>query len=172
MAYADRPDLVITHKHYLDIISWAKHDPTAKIISAVPCLMNKETLEAHGNRAKLPARIHVNDALMLALSRCHMELVLAALIEAIFVIMGKPDTTVCQCPLAMDKWLELVVAPKQRMLGLIIDRNNLTVGIPPDYVAEVLNLINTTWHSHRRCFTIGEAQKLTGKLGHLAEGTH
>jgi hypothetical protein len=73
-----------------------------------------------------------------------MELVLATLIEAIFVIMGKPDTTVRQCPLAMNKWLELVVAPKQRMLGLIIDRNNLTVGIPPDYVAEVLDLINTT----------------------------
>ena len=47
-----------------------------------------------------------------------MELVLAALIEAIFVIMSKPDTAVCQCPLAMDKWLDLVVAPKQRMLGL------------------------------------------------------
>jgi hypothetical protein len=101
-----------------------------------------------------------------------MELVLAALIEAIFVILGKPDTTVCQCPLVMDKWLELVVAPKQRMLGLIIDTNILTIGIPPDYVAEVLDLINTTWHSHRRCFTVGQAQKLTRKLGHLAEGAH
>jgi hypothetical protein len=58
----------------------------------------------------------------------------------------------------MDKWLELVIAPKQKMLGLIIDMNNLTVGILPDYVAEVLNLINTTWHSHRHCFTVREAQ--------------
>ncbi len=161
MAYADRPDLVITHKHYLDMISWDEHDLTAKIIPAVPCLMNKGTLETHGNRAKLPARIYVDDALMLALSRCHMELVLAALIEAIFVIMGKPDTTVCQCPLAMDKWLELAVAPKQIMLGLIIDMNKLTVGILPDYIAEILNLIDTTWYSHRHRFTIGEAQKLT-----------
>ena len=117
MAYADRPDLVITHKHYLDMISWAKHDPTAKITPAFPCLMNKGTLEAHGNRAKLPARIYVDDALMLALSICHMELVLAALIEAIFVIMGKPDMTVCQCPLVMDRWLKLVIAPKQKCLG-------------------------------------------------------
>jgi hypothetical protein len=56
------------------------------------------------------------------------------------------------------------------MLGLIINTNTLTVGTPPDYVKEVLNLINTTWHLHRRCFTVGEAQRLTGKLGHLAEG--
>jgi hypothetical protein len=169
VAYANRPDLVIMHKYYLDTISWAKHDPTAKITPAFPCLMNKGTLEAHCNRAKLPARIYANDALMLALSRGHMEQVLAAVIEDIFVIMGKPDMTLHQGPLAMDKWFELVIALKQRMLRLIIDTNNLTVGIPPDYVAKVLDLISTTWHSHRRCFTIGEAQKLTGKLGHLVE---
>jgi hypothetical protein len=48
----------------------------------------------------------------------------------------------------------------------------MTVGIPPDYVTEVLDLLNTTWHSHRRRFTVGEAQRLTGKLGHLAEGAN
>ncbi len=101
-----------------------------------------------------------------------MELKLAALIEDIFVIIGKPDTTVRQCPLAMDKWLDLIVAPKQRMPGLIIDKNNLTVGILPDYVAEVLDLLDTTWHSHHRRFTVGEAQQITGKLGHLAEGAN
>ncbi len=129
MVYADHPDLVITHKYYLNMISWAKHDLTTKIIPTVPCSMNKGTLETHGNREKLPARIYVDNALMLALSRCHMEQVLTTLIKAIFAIMGKPNTTVFQCPLAVDKWLELVVALKQRMLWLIIDTNNLTVGI-------------------------------------------
>ncbi len=56
------------------------------------------------------------------------------------------------------------------MLGLLIDTNTLTVGIPPDYIKEVLDLKKSTWHSHRLCFTVGEAQRLTGKLGHLAEG--
>jgi hypothetical protein len=44
----------------------------------------------------------------------------------------------------MDKWLDLVVAPKQRMLGLEIDTNKLTVGIPQDYLEEVLDLLNMT----------------------------
>ena len=44
----------------------------------------------------------------------------------------------------MEKQLELAVAPKQRMIGLIIDMDNLMVGIPIDYFAEVLALINTT----------------------------
>ena len=97
--YTEHPDLVIKHNQYLEMISWAKYDPNAKINPALPCLMNKGTLDDQGNRAKLPARIYVDDALMLALSKlgskCNMKLVLAALIKAIFVIMGKPDTAVC-----------------------------------------------------------------------------
>jgi hypothetical protein len=48
-----------------------------------------------------------------------MELKLAALLKAIFVIMGTPDTKVHQCPLALDKWWDLIVTSQQRMLGLI-----------------------------------------------------
>ncbi len=170
MVYADRLDLVIKHAFYLDMIAWEKPNPTVSITQAVRCLINKETFVAQGNRMKLPARIYVDDALVLALSKCHMKQVLAALIKAIFVIMGKPDTRVRQCPLALDKWAELIVAPRQRMLELLIDTYTLTVGIPPDYIKEVLDLINSMWHLHRHRFTVGEAQRLNGKLGHHAEG--
>ncbi len=71
---------------------------------AFPCLINTGTRDVH-----LPARIYLDDALLLGLSRGQMELKLVALIKAIFVIMGEPDTTVRQCPLAMDKWLELLL---------------------------------------------------------------
>ncbi len=90
--------------------------------------------------------MYVNDALMLALYIHHMKMVLAAMIEAIFIVMGKPDVAVRQCPLAMDKWLELVIVSKQTMLGLIIDTNRHTVAIPPKYLQEVLGLLNSTWH--------------------------
>jgi hypothetical protein len=46
----------------------------------------------------------------------------------------------------MDKWLELVIGPKQTMLGLIINTNRLTVTIPPKYFQKVLKLLNSTWH--------------------------
>jgi hypothetical protein len=48
------------------------------------------------------------------------------MIKAIFVVMGETDVAVRQCPLAMDKWLELVIGPKQTMLGLTIN----TTGSP------------------------------------------
>jgi hypothetical protein len=162
VVYADCLNLVIRHAFNLDMIVWEKPDPTVSITQAVRCsIINKGTFEAQGNRMKLPARIYVDDALVLALLKCHMTQVLAALIESIFVIMSKPDTRVRQCPLALDKWAELILAPRQRMLGLLIDTNTLTVGIPPNYIKEVLDLMNSTWHLQRHCFTIGEAQRLT-----------
>jgi hypothetical protein len=60
----------------------------------------------------------------------------------------------------MDKGLELVIGPKQTMLGLIINTNRLTVAIPAKYLQEVLDLLNSTWHPNQRCFKVSEAQKL------------
>ncbi len=41
-----------------------------------------------GNRIDLPARIYIDNALMLALNADHIKMVLAATIEAIFIVMG------------------------------------------------------------------------------------
>jgi hypothetical protein len=72
----------------------------------------------------------------------------------------------------MDKWLELVMGPKQTMLELIIDTNRLTVAISAKYLQEVFDLLNSTWHPNRRCFKVSEAQKLTGKLAWLSKGAN
>jgi hypothetical protein len=55
-----------------------------------------------------------------------------------------------------------------RLTALIEAR--LTVSTPMGYVQEVLELLNNTWHVGQKQFIVLEAQKLTGKLGHLAEG--
>jgi hypothetical protein len=106
---------------------------------------------------------------MLATSKACMEQVLAALIEAIFIVMGEPDTDVRQCPLAKDKWGELIICPKQVLLDIVIDTNRLTIVA---YIQGVYSLINSTWHVACQCFTVQEAQELTEKLGHLAEGAN
>ena len=63
-----------------------------------------------------------------------------------------------------------MVGPILLMHGLIINTNKLTVAIPENYITELCDLMDTTWHVNRQSFTVHEAQKLTGKLGHLAEG--
>jgi hypothetical protein len=113
------------------MLKWEEIDPSAKLTPASSCNINCGIMDDTGNRIDLPACIYVDNALMLALDADHMKMVLAATIEAIFIVMGKPDVAIRQCPLAMDKWLELVIGPKLTMLGLIIDTSILTVTIPP-----------------------------------------
>jgi hypothetical protein len=143
--FANGPDLVVRHKKFIDMLKWEEIDPSAELTPAFSCTINRGIMDDAGKRRDLPACIYVDDGLMLALNADHMKMVLAATIEAIFIVMGKPDVAVRQCPLAMDKWLELVIDPKQTMLGLIIN-NRLTVAIPPKYLQEVLKLLNSTWH--------------------------
>ena len=170
VVYADRPDLVDKHRDYLDMITWAPIDPSIIPTRAKKCPINPGVTDNYGSTKQLPARIYVDDALLVAAARYQMELKLAALIEAIFVVMGEANTSVRQCPLALDKWLGLVVGPILTMLGLTIDTNKLTVAIPTKYVTDVRDIINATWHTSRCTFTVQEAHTLTGKLGHLSEG--
>ena len=151
------------------MLKWEEIDPSAKLTPAFSCTINCGIMDDAGKRRDLPAHIYVNNALMLALDADHMKMVLAATTKAIFIVMGEPDVAVRQCPLAMDKWLELVIRPKQTMLGLIIDTNRLTITIPAKYLQEVLDLLNSTWHPNQHHFKVSEIQKLTGKLAHLAE---
>ncbi len=142
--FANRADLVIKHKRYLDIIRWEDLSLPVNITSAFPCTINRGIIDDFGIRIDLPARIYVDNAIMLAVSIDHMKMVLAAMIEAIFVVMGEPNKLVRQCPLAMDKWSELIVGPRQMVLGLIIDTDKMTVSIPAKYRREVLQLLDTT----------------------------
>ena len=157
--FANRPDLTIKHRRYLDMIWWAEIYSTVKITLAIACTILCRLRAMLKSEMLQKARYFVDNALMLALCQAHMNWVLAALIEAIFVVMGEPDTALRQCPLAMDKWLELVVGPIL-MMGLIINTNKLIVAIPEKYVSKLCNLINTTWHVNCQSFTVQEAQHL------------
>ncbi len=148
VVYVHSPDLIKKHRKFLDMISWATLDPAPDVARAIPCSINTGVLDNQGNRVPLPARIYVDDALTLATSKENMEQVLAALIEAIFVIMGAPDTSVRQCSLAIDKWGKLHTAPIQTMLGLFIDTNRMIASVPDDCIQGVCLLINSTWHTH------------------------
>ncbi len=119
-------------------------NPNATKVQAFPCAINQGIIDGNGKWINLPTCIYVDDALMLATSIEQMKMVLATMIEAIFTVMGKPNYSVWQCPLAMVKWNELVIVPRQIGLGLIIDTNRLTVAIPLKYLKEVRDLFDSS----------------------------
>ena len=146
VVYANRPDLVAKHKYYLDMIRWATNNPTIKLTQATACAINTGVMDKNGAATKRPARIFVDNSLLLEIGLRLMEMALASLIEAIFVIMVKPDAAIRQCLLALDKWEDMAPGPIPTMLGLVLDTNKLTVAIPGPYVCEIHNLIDTALH--------------------------
>jgi hypothetical protein len=101
--YANQPDLVVKHTQKMDMNGWAELDPNTPITPVVACKINTGIVSINGVEKKLQAGIYVDNALLLEHSKLQILMKLAAPIKAIFAVIGKPDTTVRQCPLAMDK---------------------------------------------------------------------
>ena len=92
--FANRPDLVEKHKEYIDMINW--NVPTAhfnKPTRAFKCPLNPGVVDEFGNVIHHPSRIWVDDILIAAVGVANMKMVLAAVIEAIFTVLGQPDIT-------------------------------------------------------------------------------
>ena len=87
--------------------------------------MHQGVINEDGTEQPSKSRIYVDGALMVARNKAKMEMALTATLEEFFTVMGKPNTILRQCLVAMDKWLELVVASRQAILGL-------TCNIPVD----------------------------------------
>jgi hypothetical protein len=89
--FANRPNLVIRHKKLIDMLKWEEIDSSIKLTPAFSCTINRGITDDTRNQIDLPACICANDALMLAIDVDHMKMVLAAMIKAIFIVMGEPN---------------------------------------------------------------------------------
>jgi len=168
--YAQRDDWVDKHKKLLDELTWSDDlSPRSDLVKAFPCSVNQGVVDEKGLLAPMTANIYVDDILAAAARQMNMLRLLAAIIEAIFTVCGSPDIAVRQCPLSLEKWHELIVGPRQIVLGLVIDANTMTVGISDDYIQKVRDLLSS-WDPNKRFFKVNDMQKLVGKLARLGEG--
>ena len=128
-------------------------------VRAFKCPLNPGFIDEIGNVIYHPSIIWVDGILIAAVGVANMRLALAAVIEAVFTVLGQPDTTKRQCPLATDKWLDLIAEETQTALGLVVNTRKLTVGIPRKYLNETLSLLSKVWPKNRKRFTAIEALK-------------
>ena len=150
------------------MLVWEDNDTWAgDLVQAIKCPLNPGIQDQYG---PLEAHIYVDDILALAVDKQNILRRLAAIIGAIFTVCGRPMIEVCQCPLSLKKWEELVVGSVQTVLGLTVNTNKLTVGITPEYRKQVRDLLTVAWSSSRRIFKVADMQKLIGKMARLGEG--
>ena len=167
--FQDRDDLVEKYEKYLKMIKW-DDDVPPPAVKAKGCKLRPGVVDAEGNHVPRPARMYVDDALAAEAAKARMKRKLAAIIEAIFCLMGFPDEEKRRCPLSLDKWEGMTVGPFQTLLGLFYDTVNLTRGTTPEFRAELLAYLHEFWPLSRTTFTAHEMQVLVGKLARLAKG--
>jgi hypothetical protein len=162
-------DLVIKHKDLLDALKWDESPAAPNLVKAVRCELNKGVLNDDSTLSPPSAEVYVEDIMAAAVRKKWILKLLAAIIESIFVVCGRPDTDVRQCPLSLEKWGELIVGPRQIILGLVVDTNEMTVRMSDEYLSEVQVLITAKWNCKRKFFRVNDMQKLVGKLARLGE---
>ena len=84
--YSIRTDLISKHKSLLDMLVWEDGDtPTCQLVQAEKCRINLGIPDQHG---PLEAYIYVDDILASAVGKQMMLRLLAAVIQAIFMVCG------------------------------------------------------------------------------------
>ena len=72
---------------------------------------------------------------------CCFDQAVAASIEAIFILLSESNMTLLQDPIPLDKLHELLATPITWILGLILYLHCMTIGTPPEFIAETINLL-------------------------------
>jgi hypothetical protein len=134
---------------------------------AIACPLNHGIPELDGS---LEAYIYVDDIMGSAVDKFNILRLLAATIEAFFVVCGRANIEVRQCSLSIEKWEQLVIGPIQTVLGPTVNTNKLTVAITQEYLDQVRELLTLHWPISCRIFKVADIQKLVGKLARLGEG--
>jgi hypothetical protein len=164
-------DLVEKHTELLSLLKWDDLFAASQSITpAVPCALNQGVLDHNGNIIATDGNIYVDDILSAGVPKDYVNKLLAATIEAIFTVCGEPQIDIRQCPLSLEKWLEMMIGPTQIVFGLYVNTNKMTIGITQEYREQVKSMLNDNWTSKCRFFRAGDMQKLVGKIARLGEG--
>ena len=159
----DHSHLLSKHKSYLDMIHF-DHPESHTIASLMPDPLNQgvHVLEMISNTLHIP---HVDDNLMAdILDRIKQAIVASA--ESCFTIFGDRCDHIRPCPLSLEKLKQGSCSPIRTQLGISINTNLLTVGLPVDKHLKIQHQMEA-FHLRRKCCSILEGATLLGLLEHI-----
>jgi len=101
--------------------------------------------------------------------RERIEQVIAASIEAIFILLGDGAIHHRQHPVCFDKLEQTPIDWTNRLLGVEINTRSLAVRTPVEYVQGTTHLLTHKWHPAVNRWFVLEMESLTGRLGHISD---
>jgi hypothetical protein len=141
--------LVVKHHAVLDKIKWCcslRGSRRPRFTTAFRDVLNPRVMDDTGTPAPTPHGVYVDDDIYLDIADPRrFKQAIAASTEAIFILLGASNTSLRQEPISWDKLHELLTAPVNRILGLVLDLRRLTISIPPEFTSATVTLLRSTW---------------------------
>ena len=155
--------LLSKHAEYLDMIQF-QHTEGSSLASLIPDPLNNGVLVL-GMPINTPHIPFVDDNLMAdTLPRIPQAIV--GNIESCFQHFGTRNDTIRPCPLSLKKLRQAPCSPIRTQLGVSIDTNALTVGLPVEKHLKLQQLMSA-FHLHRKTCSILDGAQLLGFLEHI-----
>ena len=136
----------------------------AKADSLNPGVLNPDT----GLSVETPHFPYVDDTLMADVLK-YIKIAMAASLESLYLTLGFPDETKRRSSLSIDKFYQAKCFWVREQLGLIINTRDMTISLPQAKIDRLLKMLDTTWHTNRKTFTLMEGTVLLGFLEHAAQ---
>lgn len=162
--------LIEKHRQYLDRLKWSKKlGKGSNFVRAHATERYQGVLDDDGKPVNTPHAFFVDDDVYADVYDTErVEQTIACSIEALFMILGESSLATRQDCVSWDKLEDMIINYKNRILGLYINTRQMTIEVPPEYVAKVAKLLRTTWNARRMTFYVKEAETMVGQLQHIA----
>jgi hypothetical protein len=145
--------LCTKHTHYINQMQFNQALGKGKPHTFAPAVqdeLNPGILIVEGYPPNTPHAYYVDDGIYVYIyDENRIQQAITASIKAIFLLLGDSDLHHRQDPVSFNKMLELLVSYQNKILGEIINTQELTVGMPREFIAEVLVTL-TTWGKHHK----------------------
>jgi hypothetical protein len=152
---------------YLDLVKWA--DPADTSTSAINADCVQDSINPgvvrDGMETNTPHYTYVDDTLIAETGERIPQAIVAS-IESCFITFGEPNDAIRASPLSITKFEAQECSPIRVQLGVHINTNSMTVGIPTDKLNKLQALI-AKFPAHRENFSILAGAELLGNLDHL-----
>jgi hypothetical protein len=160
-------ELVHIHKEYLDLVQFSPDpDESVSFIQATSCVTHQGVFHTDGSRKNTKHNTFVDDNLM-AETKKFMPQAMAASIEALFRLLGRPDIQYRKAALCLEKFVKATCSYNKTQLGKVINTRTMKVSMTKERI-EKMTIQLDHWHSKRKSFTLKQGAQLLGLLEHAS----
>ena len=147
------------HQHIIDKVKFSSKPTTNTVfVQAIQDSIHKGVT----NSQKTKYNMFVDDNLFAQIEQ-NIKHAMAASIEALYTVLGYPETEKRQSPLSLDKYFDSVCSYERIQLGFQVNTRTMSIALTEKKRLSMLDELSH-WHKQQKSFTLLQGVILCGSL--------